>query len=779
MFRKEGPMRFHWRTRRSTLAFVSLVLSLVPWLAMPSALWAGGPWNEGPRMPSRAGHVAVYDTERERVVIFGGYDAYDEFKSDTWAVSTTPSSSWERIAESGPVPPGRYFHSGIYDPVRERLIVFGGYDGDNRNDVWALSLSGDAVWTQLTPGGTPPAARWGHAAVYDAASDRMIVIGGAGAPGNMNDVWALSLGATPQWTQLTPSGAPPSPRRQHACAYDAAADRVVVIGGNDGSLRNDVWALALSGAPSWSALSPTGTGPSARRGHSTVYDPADDRVLVFGGYDGSYRVDVFALALSGGGAWTALSPPGPFPNAGYAVAAILDEGGDRLLVCGGDNGPARVGDVWALVLNGSPTWSELTPDWPEARWGHAVAYDSQRDQMLLVGGSGSSGFETNDVWSLSLDAAPVWSLLATQGTPPSGRRQHSVIYDSRRDRLIVFAGINGALRNDTWALSLRAPRQWVLLTPGGSAPTPRRGHIAVYDAARDRMLVFGGYDGNYLSDVWALNLTGTATWTKLAPSVAQPSPRYAACAILDPVRDRLVIFGGDTGASRVNDAWALSLGFGSSWTRITAATSPGVRAGHSGIYDSQRDRLVIFGGYNAYNTFMADAWALSLAGSPAWTDLAPGGDAPPGRYFHSAVYDPEADRMAILGGYSGGISRDDLWFLGFESPSPLADQGAPVEPAASAAQADPLALRIVGRNPVRAEEGIALELAIPAPGTVASLRVFDASGRHVATLHEGWMQAGVSRRLVADEVRSLAAGVYFLRLQAGEESTTARVVLLR
>jgi hypothetical protein len=399
--------------------------------------------------------------------------------------------------------------------------------------------------------------------------------------------------------------------------------------------------------------------------------------------------------------------------------------------------------------------------------------------MLVVGGSGSPGIGTNDVWSLALDTDSDWSALTTQGMPPSGRRQHSAIYDSRRDRLIVFAGNDGALRNDTWALSLREPRQWVLLTPQGSPPTPRRGHAAVYDAVRDRMLVFGGYDNNYLSDVWALNLTGTPTWMKLAPSVAQPSPRYCASAILDPVRDRLVIFGGDTGPSRVNDAWALSLGFGSSWTRIVTTASPGPRAGHSGVYDAQRDRLVIFGGYNSYSTFMADTWALSLAGSPAWTDLSPGGDAPPGRYFHSGVYDPEADRMAIFGGYGSGVVLDDLWFLDFESGAALADQSDPIESPASAPAVDPLAFRVIGRNIVRGEEGINLELSIPAPGTVASLRMFDVSGRHVATLHEGWMGSGVSRRLAVDELRSLSAGVYFLRLQAGEESATVRVILLR
>ena len=51
-------------------------------------------------------------------------------------------------------------HTAIYDPVRDRMVVFGGYDGNgNRNDVWALSLSGSPAWSELTPAGSLPSAR--------------------------------------------------------------------------------------------------------------------------------------------------------------------------------------------------------------------------------------------------------------------------------------------------------------------------------------------------------------------------------------------------------------------------------------------------------------------------------------------------------------------------------------------------------------------------------------------------------------------------------------------
>ena len=89
------------------------------------------------------------------------------------------------------------------------MVVFGGVDSTARylNDVWALSLAGTPAWTQLTPAGTPPSARSDHSAIYDPVRDRMVVFGGIlDGVRYRNDVWALSLAGTPAWTQLTPAG---------------------------------------------------------------------------------------------------------------------------------------------------------------------------------------------------------------------------------------------------------------------------------------------------------------------------------------------------------------------------------------------------------------------------------------------------------------------------------------------------------------------------------------------------------------------------------------------
>src|SRR5437899_13018176 len=66
-------------------------------------------------------------------------------------------------------PEGRHGHSAIYDPVRDRMIVFGGEisDGTVLNDVWARSFAGVPVWSRINGVGVQPSRRLTSRAVYD------------------------------------------------------------------------------------------------------------------------------------------------------------------------------------------------------------------------------------------------------------------------------------------------------------------------------------------------------------------------------------------------------------------------------------------------------------------------------------------------------------------------------------------------------------------------------------------------------------------------------------
>src|SRR5262245_47204149 len=89
------------------------------------------------------------------------------------------------------------------------------------------------------------------------------------------------------------------------------------------------------------------------------------------------------------------------------------------------------------------TWTTLSPDVASfKRNRHAMVYDSVHDRLLIFGGSNDQS-PTYDasVGSLTLaGTTPAFSLIATTGTPPLGRQSPSMIYDASRDRLVIFGG---------------------------------------------------------------------------------------------------------------------------------------------------------------------------------------------------------------------------------------------------------------------------------------------------------------------------------------------------
>jgi hypothetical protein len=83
----------------------------------------------------------------------------------------------------------------------------------------------------------------------------------------------------------------------------------------------------------------------------------------------------------------------------------------------------------------------------------------------------------------------------------------------------------------------------------------------IYDAPRGRLLSFGGASPNgHTNELWALPLAGTPTWMLLAPSGLIPMPRVSHRAIYDPVRDRMVVYGGHDVISNLDETWAFSPG---------------------------------------------------------------------------------------------------------------------------------------------------------------------------------------------------------------------------
>ena len=163
---------------------------------------------------------------------------------------------------------------------------------------------------------------------------------------------------------------------------------------------------------------------------------------------------------------------------------------------------------------------------------------------------------------------------AALATTPTGRENSTLVYDPVTTHSVLFGGstaLDPSTKmsyelSDTWDWNGTI---WTQLFPLHT-PTARYGQVMVYDAARGRMVMFGGRTGNNkqdLGDTWVFK---NGDWTQIDTPTA-PAARVLAAAAYDPIRDRVVVFGGQTITSDGKtstpyyDTWEFD---GTTWTQV-------------------------------------------------------------------------------------------------------------------------------------------------------------------------------------------------------------------
>nr|AML78575.1 putative LOV domain-containing protein [Hakea drupacea] len=326
-------------------------------------------------------------------------------------LTTLEAAAWRKLTVRGPVEPSRSNFSAC--AVGNRIVLFGG-EGVNMqlmNDTFVLDLNSPNPGWQCVKLSSPPPGRWGHTLSCVNGSN-LVVFGGCGRQGLLNDVFVLDLDAQdPTWREI--SGlTPPLPRSWHSsCTLDGT--KLIVSGGcaDSGVLLSDTFLLDLSmERPVWREIAVAWTPPS-RLGHTlSVY--GGRKILMFGGLakSGPLRFrssDVFTMDLSeeepswrcvtGNGMPGAGNPSGMAPPPRLDHVAVSLPGG-RILIFGGSVAGLHSASQLYLLdpTDEKPTWRILNVPGrpPRFAWGHSTC---------IVGGTRAIvlGGQTGEEWMLS------------------------------------------------------------------------------------------------------------------------------------------------------------------------------------------------------------------------------------------------------------------------------------------------------------------------------------------------------------------------------------------
>ena len=277
------------------------------------------------------------------------------------------------------------------------------------------------------------------------------------------------------WTQEQDIG--PQRRVGHACAYDAATQRVILFGGDPGGPPlDDTWAWD---GDLWTQVADM--GPSPRHGATLVDEPADQRLLLFGGGTGADVLD--DTWVFGAGGWTQVADTGPAARINHAMA--YDQERERAVLFGGQ-AAGLFGDTWEWD---GDQWTQVEDVGPVARAGHAMAFDQATSRIVLFGGW-NIGASLNDTWAWNGTA---WTQLADTGPEP--RAEAAVV--GAGGRVLLFGGVNAVdpalapadrvVYGDTWQL---VGDSWTKVQDIG--PSFRYGHTLAYRTQAGRVTLFGG-----------------------------------------------------------------------------------------------------------------------------------------------------------------------------------------------------------------------------------------------------------------------------------------------
>lgn len=307
-------------------------------------------------------------------------------------------------------PSERFGHKMLYDPITDRVLLFGGVLYDNSretryNDLWSYDFESE-IWLEITSG-SRPSPRNSFAWVYLEGHSQILLYGGDTNQGKSSETWIYDLTENRWFCVDSELEQRPPGLSEITMAYDSINDKVILFGGmgeNSPGSRdqtyNELWVFSFEPL-SWTRMSPD-NNPLPQYGAQMVYDEASSSVLMYPGHwnevddptNHGYGDDIWEYQYQSD-SWVmyeASSKP-----VGRYWANVNSVGAGKIILFGG-NRATSMDDTWIYDYP-SNTWSQIhTQNTPPDRMCSSMAYDPTNDQLVMFGGFQEGMVFLDDTW---------------------------------------------------------------------------------------------------------------------------------------------------------------------------------------------------------------------------------------------------------------------------------------------------------------------------------------------------------------------------------------------
>jgi hypothetical protein len=208
----------------------------------------------------------------------------------------------------------------------------------------------------------------------------------------------------------------------------------------------------------------------------------------------------------------------------------------------------------------------------------------------------------------------------------------------------------GTQYGDTWEWD---GNDWMKVSDSG--PPGRINPGMAYDSIRKKVVLFSGYRKGWIwvNDTWEWDGN---SWTLVNSS--GPPPMNNPRLIFNEARSKIFLFSGHSaGFTHLSEMWEWD---GVQWIQLFSPIVPPGRSWHFVAYDSDRQNVVLFGGYNprlSPSKIYGDTWEWDWVD---WREI----DtqiSPIPRYDLAMTYNVKKKEILLFGGYTEIGDSDETW----------------------------------------------------------------------------------------------------------------------